>query len=55
MPDARNRGNALTPVEDPRGVWMAYYPDGSGFAIFSTEIDALRHAVGHRMDCRFQE
>lgn len=26
-------------------VWLAYYSDWSGMAVFSEEIDALRHAV----------
>jgi hypothetical protein len=30
-------------------VWMAYYSDWSDFAIFETEIEALRHAVKHEM------
>lgn len=28
-------------------IWLAYYPDWSGFAIFETEIEALRFAVGY--------
>lgn len=30
-------------------LWMAYYFDGSGIAIFASEIDALRYAVRHGM------
>lgn len=30
-------------------VWIAYYSDWSGFALFDTEIDALRFAVGSQM------
>lgn len=26
-------------------IWMAYYPDGSDYALFGSEIEALRHAV----------
>ena len=29
----------------PDGVWLAYYSDWSGFWVFATEIEALRHAV----------
>ncbi len=29
--------------------WVAYFPDWSGFRIFRTEIDALRHAVDNQM------
>lgn len=29
--------------------WVAYYEDLSGFNVFSTEMDALRHAVAHNM------
>lgn len=30
--------------EDPT-YWVAYYHDGSGFAVFPTELQALRLAV----------
>lgn len=29
--------------------WVAYYNDYSGITVFSTEIEALRHAVNHGM------
>lgn len=29
------------------GVWVAYYPDWSGFAIFAAEIDCMRYAVAN--------
>jgi hypothetical protein len=30
--------------ETTEGAWVAYNHDGSGVAIFATELDALRHA-----------
>jgi hypothetical protein len=30
-------------------VWIAYHVDWSGFAVFETEIEALRHAVDNMM------
>lgn len=30
-------------------VWIAFYSDWSSFALFETEIEALRHAVDHSM------
>lgn len=30
-------------------VWVAYYTDYSGIAVFETEIEALRFAVGKGM------
>ena len=33
-------------------VWMAYYLDWSQFALFETEVEALRHAVEHSMQVR---
>lgn len=30
-------------------VWLAYYQDWSGFAVFSTELLALRYAVEKTM------
>lgn len=30
-------------------VYLAYYDDWSGFALFATEVEALRHAVEHSM------
>lgn len=35
------------------GVWVAYYADGSGFVMFATEVEALRHAVDNGMMVRF--
>lgn len=37
------------------GVWVAFYEDWSGFCIFETEIDALRHAVAHSMSVGFAQ
>jgi hypothetical protein len=31
--------------ESVRQVWIAYHSDWSGFALFDTEIEALRHAI----------
>lgn len=31
------------------GVWVVYYDDFSGFAVFSSEIAALRYAVSRTM------
>lgn len=33
-------------------VWLAYYRDWSAFAIFETEIEALRYAVEHTMQVK---
>ena len=35
------------------GVWLAYYHDFSGLAVFLTEIEALRHAVENSMHVKF--
>jgi hypothetical protein len=35
------------------GVWVAYYHDGSGFVVFSTEIEALRYALANSMTVRY--
>jgi hypothetical protein len=41
-------------MTDPAdGAWIAYYLDGSGFVVFATEIEALRHALGTDMDVKF--
>jgi len=40
---------------EPAGVWFVYYLDYSGFAVFPTEIEALRYAVRHSMECEFRE
>ena len=37
------------------GVWVASYGDRSGYALFATEIDALRHAVDKGMRVEFVE
>lgn len=39
----------------PGGVWVAYYSDWSGAAIFASEIEALRHAVNMSMSVKFVE
>lgn len=36
-----------------KGVWIAYHSDWSGFAVFATEVEALRYAVAHTMSCAF--
>lgn len=33
-------------------VWIAYYHDWSGFGLFETELDALRHAVANSMQVK---
>lgn len=35
------------------GVWLAYYPDQSGWRIFKSEIAALRFAVDTSMSITF--
>ena len=55
MPSQYNTGNGLVPVEEPRGAWVAYYSDYSGMALFGSEIEALRHAVGNSMTVAFWE
>ena len=35
------------------GVWVASYIDRSSIYVFSTEVDAFRHANGTGMDVRF--
>lgn len=41
----------ITGAGHPTGyVWVAYYPDYSGFVPFGLEVDALRHAVTHSME-----
>jgi hypothetical protein len=35
--------------EQPDQLWVAYYHDWSGFAVFDREILALRHAVERNM------
>jgi hypothetical protein len=37
------------------GIWLAYYADWSGVAVFATEIEALRYAVGRSMQVEFRE
>lgn len=37
--------NADCDAVPPGGVWLAYYRDWSGMAVFRTELDALRYAV----------
>jgi hypothetical protein len=36
-------------VQQTTTVWIAYYPDWSGFAVFASEIEALRHACDEHM------
>lgn len=38
-----------------RGVWIAYHNDWSGFAVFSSEIEALRYAVMNGCSIGFAE
>lgn len=33
-------------------MWFCWYDDFSGFAIFDNEMDALRYAVEHSMNCK---
>lgn len=33
-------------------IWVVYYFDFSGFGIFETEIEALRHAVDNSMNVK---
>jgi hypothetical protein len=37
----------------PAGVWLAYYHDRSGMAVFDQEVDALRYAVEHSTEVAF--
>lgn len=41
--------------EGAAGIWVAYHDDWSGMVVFRDEIDALRHAVEHSMQCLFVE
>lgn len=36
-------------LDGPGFVWLAYYADRSGMAVFDRELDALRYAVEHSM------
>jgi hypothetical protein len=45
----------LQPPQPLSGVWLAYYTDWSGLAVFATEIEALRYAVDHTMSVAFRE
>lgn len=40
---------SATSATSPKGVWVAYHSDWSGFAIFDDEMEALRHAVSNTM------
>jgi hypothetical protein len=40
-------------VELFAGVWLAYYSDYSGIAVFPTELEALKHAQSNGMNVRF--
>jgi hypothetical protein len=55
MPDARNYGDGMVPVEQPRGFWLCRYGDWSGIAAFPTEVEALRYAVDKSMTVEFVE
>lgn len=35
------------------GAWIAYYSDGSSFAVFATEIEAYRYALPVSMSVTF--
>lgn len=35
--------------EPDEGVWVAWYADFSGYALFDDELTALRHALDHSM------
>lgn len=37
------------------GVWIAYHPDWSGFAVFPIELEALRYAQSRSMTVKFVE
>lgn len=37
------------------GCWIAFHSDWTCFAIFDTELDALRFAVEHSMNVEFRE
>lgn len=40
-----------TPTIEPReGVWVAFYYDRSGMAIFDKEVDALRYCIDKHYD-----
>lgn len=39
-------------ADRPWTVWVAYYSDWSGIAVFSTEIEALRYAVERGMQVK---
>jgi hypothetical protein len=40
-------------ANEPWGVWLAYYNDWSGMAVFATEVEALRYAVQKGMAVAF--
>lgn len=40
---------AGTTAQAPEGVWVTYYWDYSSFAVFPTELDALRYAMPSHM------
>lgn len=35
-----------------RNLWCAYHSDLSDFAVFGRELDALRYAAQHNMQCK---
>lgn len=56
MPDQRyNTGDGLTRVEEPRGVWVAYFQDWNPIpkAVFLDELPARRYAARTYCDVRF--
>ena len=42
-----------TPLDRADGAWIAYHPDGSGWVIFATELEALRYALPYSMQVKF--
>jgi hypothetical protein len=49
QPVADRRMRAQAPLPPLQSVWVAYYSDGSGHALFQQELQALRHAVDRSM------
>jgi hypothetical protein len=45
--------HAESVANEPWGVWLAFYRDWSGLAVFATEVEALRYAVGKGMAVAF--
>jgi len=36
-------------------IWIAYYSDGSSYALFDTEVEALRYALENGMRVKSQD